>query len=468
MLSRTFNFSKSSEVDPDLQGRYKHLTQPELHALQQLWEKLFDRYDVPINQLVDQFNNPVKIETFGLGDPPSPKKNDSKTIVFNGCKYGETVQDKVPTPIIPVKYSDISSGDTLGDYIWEAFREDIPDTLALKFLRARKWNVDDALDMILSTLKWRYANKIDEIIFYGESLNDASIMYKGTAFVRGVDKLGHPIVWAPITKHFQKDQDFSQSRRYIITFMESVRQLLQYPKERICLVIDLSDQSNRNTDWPFTRMFLKLLEAYYPECLALAIVYNGPWWFGGIFRVVSTLIDAEVSKKIHFVKNPNGLLKFINKDQLPKSKGGTDNYDFKYILPVPHENDMMSNLQLKQEALAARNLAVQKLVSITHEWIQIGKVSAKLNGDLAKKSWYSTGINNCSSSSGSGRESSETITSDSETSPEDAIIREMDIQAQREEYQEAFATAARNLDRFTRARNIYHRNGMIPSSQPLE
>ncbi|OMJ08759.1 CRAL-TRIO domain-containing protein [Smittium culicis] len=442
----------------ELKGCYKHLNNFERHKLQQLWSKLIDRFDVPVNDLVGANNSLIKIETFSADDKQVSQKDIPKGVIYNGCKFGETVADKVGEPVVPVKYENICENDTLGAYIWQTFREDVPDTLVLRFLRARKWDVDKALDMILAAIKWRFANNIDEIIYYGESANDASLMFKGTSFIHGVDKLKHPIVWAPSAKHFQKDQSFSQVKRYLICIMEAVRQMLHYPHERVCLIMDLTNHSNSNMDWPFTKMFLKLLEAYYPECLAVAIINNGPWFFSGVFKMIKPLIDPTVAQKIQFAKNADGLLKFIDQDQLLKSRGGKNDYEYKYILPDPKENLLMANKELKQEAISKRKEIIKELIQITKEWVAAGQKVASYRTEPPL-----SGITHAAGASKDSGSSTTIAASESassnQTKKEEAIRTELELHKKRDECQERLAKASLELDSFTRARNIYHRLG---------
>ncbi|KAJ2842530.1 phosphatidylinositol transfer protein csr1, partial [Coemansia erecta] len=56
-----------------------------------------------------------------------------------------------------------------------------PDSWVLRFLRARNWDVDKALDMIRRTVVWRIGQAIDEISFYGESCLHHHTMESGLA-----------------------------------------------------------------------------------------------------------------------------------------------------------------------------------------------------------------------------------------------------------------------------------------------
>ncbi|OLY82431.1 CRAL-TRIO domain-containing protein, partial [Smittium mucronatum] len=198
----------------------------------------------------------------------------------------------------------------------------------------------------------------------------------------------------------------------------------------------------------------KLLEAYYPECLAVCIVYNGPWWFSGVFKLISPLIDTAVAQKIQFAKNADGLSKFIDKNQILKIRGGNNTYEYTYVLPDPKENAMMADTDGKKAALEARNQAAQKLTQATKDWVAATKEADKFRSNVKHLQ---------------DKDSAETLSSDSatpdrtssETRAKEAYNKEMALAHHRDECQEEFAQAARKLDFYTRARNIYNRLGVF-------
>ena len=71
-----------------------------------------------------------------------------------------------------------------------AIHHENPDRFILRFLRARKWKVEDALHMIVEMLKWRAAFGVRKILEEGEaSLHEPEMKRMQTYFV-GFDKDG--------------------------------------------------------------------------------------------------------------------------------------------------------------------------------------------------------------------------------------------------------------------------------------
>ena len=85
--------------------------------------------------------------------------------------------------------------------IFMMIKADHPDNLLLRFLRARKWVVKDALHMFGNTIYWRHENKVDDILRLGERAafenNDEEFLTQlrsNKSYIWGHDFRGRPIV----------------------------------------------------------------------------------------------------------------------------------------------------------------------------------------------------------------------------------------------------------------------------------
>ncbi|KAJ2451070.1 phosphatidylinositol transfer protein csr1 [Coemansia sp. RSA 2336] len=411
----------------DTCGVYGNLTRLEETHLAELWERLLADFDKPLDEVAsDPIIRPIEYDEEADRKRAKETQETSPFEVFQGCMFNETVADKCRElgivseagkdgELVPPFESQLKD-NTLRSAFWQAVREDHPDVLMLRFLRARKWDVERAYKMAIAAVKWRVQEKVDEIIWYGDIHNDASLMWKGVSYAHGKDRLGQPIIWSGSCLHHQKDQSYPQLKRYLIWMMETLRQLLFTPIERVCLIMDLTDHSNANMDWPFVKTFIKFLEAYYPECLGICIVYNGPWWFSGVWKLISPLLDPVVASKVQFAQKPEGLLKFIDEAELLAIRGGKDKYAFEYVKPQPEENKLMFDKEGREEAAKKLDEKRELFVEVTREW-----VDAK----------------------------------------EDAFA---ELSGKRRELSEEVRQAAQEKDKYTRARHLYTRTGVLQNS----
>jgi hypothetical protein len=140
------------------------------------------------------------------------------------------------------------SPETLRATFWSMVKHDHPDALLLRFLRARKWDVERALAMMVATMKWRSSevHVDDDIMKNGELASlEASNgsdptkrrlgedflaqMRLGKSFLHGVDKNGRPMCFVRVRLHKQGEQSEESLERYTVFVIESARMVLQPP-----------------------------------------------------------------------------------------------------------------------------------------------------------------------------------------------------------------------------------------------
>lgn len=131
---------------------------------------------------------------------------------------------------------------------WSMVKHDHPDGLLLRFLRARKWDVEKALVMLISTMQWRAKEMHvdDDIILKGEghalaeskSSNAAekkegedflAQLRLGKSFLHGTDKEGRPMCFVRARLHRQGEQSEPSLERYTVYTIETARLLLSPP-----------------------------------------------------------------------------------------------------------------------------------------------------------------------------------------------------------------------------------------------
>lgn len=131
-----------------------------------------------------------------------------------------------------------------------SIKNENPDVLMLRFLRARKWDVGNAFAMMIGSVEWRIKEmNVDDVLAKGElhalkqskESKNASEKKDGTmflaqsrmgkAFVRGTDKVGRPIVVVQVRLHKPGEQSEEVLNQFIVHVIEAVRLLLRPPVE---------------------------------------------------------------------------------------------------------------------------------------------------------------------------------------------------------------------------------------------
>ncbi|KAF3929687.1 hypothetical protein AA313_de0204310 [Arthrobotrys entomopaga] len=217
--------------------------------------------------------------------------------ICNGTAEGKCTQTKELKAIL-----ERQTGDELRLAYWEAVKYDNPDALILRFLRARKWDVEKAITMMLTTIHWRSQTMcLEEIVKKGFSIS--------------------------------------------------------------------------NMDYNSVKFMAMCFEAHFPECLGACLVHNAPWFFQGIWKVIKGWLDPVVASKVHFTKGASDLSKFIDKQYIPKSLGGNEDWTYQYVEPAPGENSAIENptpqqVDEKLKLERARMMIIADYEAMTAKWIK--------------------------------------------------------------------------------------------------
>lgn len=242
---------------PIPEGRPGNLTPEQEEKLRKLWSSVFQLTGVleggdPTNHTEEplptddaQPAEGEKKKRFGMFRKSKETKTASSHDHSNkdgadDDKYGQTKQ----------YYDTLAnhSPETIRETIWSMVKHDHPDALLLRFLRARKWDVEKALVMLVSTMSWRHGEMhVDaDIMKNGEggavqsaSSTDANEKRLGTdfmaqirmgkSFLHGKDKQGRPICVVRVRLHKQGEQCEESLERYTVYIIESARMVLSPP-----------------------------------------------------------------------------------------------------------------------------------------------------------------------------------------------------------------------------------------------
>jgi CRAL/TRIO, N-terminal domain len=190
-------------------GYISTLTPEQVQKLKQLWGKLFEIYDQQVEE--SPLSTPTGRSRQGSTDSKSSfgsffgkKKKVERESVFLTSTYNDA-SGTYPAPLEEAIKN--VSGKHLKAACWSAIGVDNPDALLLRFLRARKWDVDNAFTMLSAALRWRIEERVDEIIHLGEaglreelerlepgqSKKWLDQFNSGKSFLGGPDKGGRPV-----------------------------------------------------------------------------------------------------------------------------------------------------------------------------------------------------------------------------------------------------------------------------------
>jgi hypothetical protein len=262
-------------------------------------------------------------------------------------------------------------GSTYGDELFRSIGYDDPDVLILRWLRARKWDVDAAVQQLIDTLKWRREWGVDELIAKGENALDIEELMSEKTYFMGRDKEGRPINYIHVKDHINNQFPVEATEKLGVLSVETGRKLLGDGHETGTVVMDMSGFGMHNMDYQLVKFFIHLLENHYPESLGLALVVHAPLIFHSCWIVIKHWLDPVVEAKIHFLRHDEDLLNYIDPSNLPRRLNGT-HPDFKYIQPTDQDRAMLSafraDKQGKKYARTAHRKAARYYLDLTLKW----------------------------------------------------------------------------------------------------
>ena len=245
-----------------LPGRPGNLTKEQRIKLQEMWTVTFKIFgvsgfkDSPNDDAVS-ITGSETAEQAGIVGSEKKKKKKKRVNLFSGRRRddpdtedGETTlatdgNDKYGQTKEFHKLLESQPPESIRTTFWSMVKHDDPDGLLLRFLRARKWNVQNALIMLVSTMHWRMQGMHvdDDIVRRGEggALEDSASphaptkkeghdflaqMRLGKSFLRGTDKEGRPITIVRVKLHKQGEQSETSLERFTVYTIETARLLL--------------------------------------------------------------------------------------------------------------------------------------------------------------------------------------------------------------------------------------------------
>jgi hypothetical protein len=291
----------------------------------------------------------------------------------------------------------------LRETLWAMCKHDDPDALLLRFLRARKWDVQAAIIMLISTMQWRGqdVHVDDDVMLNGEAAalrtsqegtgtakKDAADflaqLRMGKSFFHGLDAEGRPCCVVRVRLHHGGEQTEASLERYTVFTIETGRLLLRPPVDTATIIFDMTDFSMANMDYTPVKFMIKCFEANYPESLGSVLVYKAPWIFNQIWKIIKGWLDPVVASKVHFVSNVGELENYIPRSRIMKELGGDEDWEYKYIEPKPDENKAMEDTATRDSLIEERKQLTEKYEKATYQWI-LGESDGADRSPLAKQ-----------------------------------------------------------------------------------
>ncbi|XP_022214130.2 SEC14-like protein 2 [Drosophila obscura] len=229
----------------------------------------------------------------------------------------------------------------------EQFRKQMDDALVdthddyflLRWLRARKWNLEAAEKMLRASLKTRAMWNVDNIDKWEPPKALKEYLPYG---LMGYDKEGSPVLVCPFYNfdiwgmmHCVTRFEF---QKYLVLLLEqfmktAYEQSLDHGWKARQLVVffDMQDVNLKQYAWrPAAECIIstvKQYEANFPELLKMCYIINAPKLFSVAFNIVKKFLDENTTSKIVIYKSgvdkwQQQIFSHVNPKGFPKAWGG--------------------------------------------------------------------------------------------------------------------------------------------------
>ncbi|MCO5609134.1 hypothetical protein L7F22_063356 [Adiantum nelumboides] len=205
----------------------------------------------------------------------------------------------------------------------------LTDTDYLRFLRARDFDKEKTLKLLVQHLKWRRAVVPSGFIKEEEIARE---LERKQIMLQGHDKFGCSIVIVLTARHIAFHRDLEETKRLFVYSFDKAAASNIHPQTKFMIILDLQGWGVKNMDIRGYLAVLEILQNQFPERLRKLFILHVPYMFWGAWKIVSPFIDKATRGKIVFVEDKHlkeTLMAEVEKDQLPTIYGGVQD-----LLPI--------------------------------------------------------------------------------------------------------------------------------------
>ncbi|KAJ7130772.1 CRAL-TRIO domain-containing protein [Mycena crocata] len=214
------------------------------------------------------------------------------------------------------------------------------DATLLRFLRARKFDVLKAKEMILAAEKWRKEFGVDELVRTFEFTEEKEVDKYYPQYYHHMDKSGRPIyierignlnmkaLYACTSQERLIQHLVVEYESFLTTRLPACSAAAGHPVETSLTILDLGGVSLSNfiRVKDYVNATTSIGQNMYPECMGAFYIINAPWAFTAVWAAIKPWLDEVTVSKVHIVGGPSAyrplLLAQIDKASLPREFGG--------------------------------------------------------------------------------------------------------------------------------------------------
>ncbi|KZT33274.1 hypothetical protein SISSUDRAFT_1011154 [Sistotremastrum suecicum HHB10207 ss-3] len=219
---------------------------------------------------------------------------------------------------------------------YDAERHD--DATLLRFLRARKFDLEKALAMFIANEKWRKEFGVDEIVKSFDFKEKQEVDKFYPQYYHKMDKDGRPIyierlgqlnvneLWKITTQDRLIKRLVLEYEKFLTERLPACSRAVGHPVETSCTILDLKGVGIKQffDVKGSVQKASEIGQDRYPECMGKFYIINAPWGFSTVWSLVKGWLDPVTVAKISILGSSyqKDLLAQIPEENLPHDLGG--------------------------------------------------------------------------------------------------------------------------------------------------
>lgn len=247
-------------------------------------------------------------------------------------------QEDLQIPVIEYPHADTESKPLTYDEKAWLTRECI-----LRYLRATKWIVQDAIDRITGTVSWRREFGIDHQTDNSKNIVTPELVAPesetGKEVTLGFDNDNRPCCYLKPGR--QNTKNSFRQVQHLVFFLERTIDMMPSGQDSLALLIDFKQHpeiaanvaTSKIPPLSVGKQVLHILQTHYPERLGKALLTNTPFLARTFMRLIWPFIDPLTKEKIVM---DAAFCDFIPPEQLDKDfEGGLVDFEYDHSAYFP-------------------------------------------------------------------------------------------------------------------------------------
>ncbi|KAH8238607.1 hypothetical protein KR032_011413 [Drosophila birchii] len=200
-------------------------------------------------------------------------------------------------------------------------RRHISHTTAVKFLNARKFDVERAVSLYVQHEQIRQKESLDTINPDVEPLLSELKTSKFTILPARTSS-GAAIALFTASRHSPLSVSHKTTLQGIVYQLDSALQDTETQRAGLVFIYDMSGSKYSNFDYDLSQKILTLLKGGYPARLKKVLIVTAPLWFKAPFKILRLFVREKLRERVFTVSVPQ-LALHVPRTALPIHLGGT-------------------------------------------------------------------------------------------------------------------------------------------------